>query len=390
MNGQFFSFFVFILVSTSIFALAFWYLKRRLVGLTRLTAEHQKYLDVALFFFIFVPLVAIPMRFVGGWLSDVFSWVAYVSMGFFSYVFILTLLRDGTYSSITLFKKIRGDEDAISRRELFSRGFGKTIIGVSAATAGYGLYEARKYAQIVEQTVTLKSLPEAFDGFRIAQISDIHVGLTIKKGFIEGIAEQVNELKADLVAITGDLVDGTVEHLHDHVLPLASIKSKHGSFFCTGNHEYYSGAEEWGGALEKMGIRVLLNENQVIEKKGQKLYIAGVTDYRAERYLSAHKTSVRKALLNTKVDDCVILLAHNPYSITEAGQNKVDLQLSGHTHGGQFFPWNLFVYLVYPYVKGLHKHDDTFIYVNRGTGYWGPPVRIGVPSEITLLTLKRA
>ena len=192
-----------------------------------------------------------------------------------------------------------------------------------------------------------------------------------------------------MIAITGDLVDGSVQSLASRIEPIDNLKAEFGVFFITGNHEYYSGAEEWSAFLRSKGIEVLLNESRILKRNGAELGVAGVTDYHADRVIESHKTNPEKAISKIKHLDTKIVLAHQPGSIYGTSKAGFDLQLSGHTHAGQFFPWTLFVGLVQPYVQGLHLHKNTYIYVNRGTGYWGPPVRLGTTSEITLLTLRR-
>jgi hypothetical protein len=204
---------------------------------------------------------------------------------------------------------------------------------------------------------------------------------------VEEIVGVVNTLNADIVALTGDLVDGSVEQLAYDVAPLKQIKSALGNYFVTGNHEYYSGVVEWVAELKRLGFSVLLNENQIITRGKAKLLLAGVSDYRGGNFLPSHRSDPQKALNGAPPADAKILLAHQPKNIFDAAKAGYDLQISGHTHGGQFFPWNLLVGFAQPYVSGLHTHQNTRIYVSRGTGYWGPPLRVGSPSEITLIKL---
>jgi predicted MPP superfamily phosphohydrolase len=234
-------------------------------------------------------------------------------------------------------------------------------------------------------------LPDALAGFTIVQISDIHVGPTIKRPYLDRIVDRVNGLAPDAVAITGDLVDGTVRELAPHTAPLARLKATHGTFFVTGNHEYYAGAEPWIAELRRLGVRVLMNEHEVIERAGHALVLAGVTDYSAGHFDAAHRSDPQRAIGGAPSHTALrVLLAHQPRTAPAAAQAGFDLQLSGHTHGGQFWPWNLFVPMQQPYVAGLAKHESMWIYVSRGTGYWGPPKRFGAPSEITRIRLVKA
>jgi predicted MPP superfamily phosphohydrolase len=242
----------------------------------------------------------------------------------------------------------------------------------------------------VEVEVPLAGLPEALRGFTIAQISDIHVGPTIKRRFVQGIVDRVNRLDADMVAITGDIVDGSVRELAHHTEPLAQLASRHGTYVVMGNHEYYSGVHGWVGELRRLGARVLLNEHVVIEHGSARLAIAGVTDYSAHHFDPTHASDPEGAIAGAPVDAPKVLLAHQPRSARGALEAGYDLQLSGHTHGGQFWPWNLLVRLQQPFTAGLNRIGRMWVYINRGTGYWGPPMRFGIPSEITLIRLVKS
>jgi predicted MPP superfamily phosphohydrolase len=251
---------------------------------------------------------------------------------------------------------------------------------------------------VVNIDVPIVNLPEALQGFTVAQISDIHVGPTIKTKYLQRIVTKVNGLNANLVAITGDLVDGSVKDLGHHIAPLSELISTHGTFFVTGNHEYYSGAQSWIDALRALGVQVLMNEHVLVhhsiddqDPETALMVVAGVTDFSAHHFDEAHRSDPHKAMANAP-DHAVfkLLLAHQPRSAQAAADAGFDLQLSGHTHGGQFWPWNHFVPLQQPFTAGLHKLQELWVYTSRGTGYWGPPKRFGAPSEITHLRLVRA
>jgi uncharacterized protein len=255
----------------------------------------------------------------------------------------------------------------------------------------WGLVAARRTAGIREVDVPIKGLPAALQGFTIAQITDVHVGPTVKRPYVQAIVDAVNALDADAVAITGDLVDGRVRDLQQDVAPLAELRSRHGSFFVTGNHEYYSGAVEWISWLQGLGLRVLNNEHVLLQHGDGQLVMAGVADYGAHHFEPSHRSDPRRALSGAPLSAGVrVLLAHQPRSAAAAAEAGFDLQLSGHTHGGQIFPFNFLVGLDQPFVAGLHRLRDMSIYVSTGTGYWGPPMRLGVPAEITDITLRLA
>jgi predicted MPP superfamily phosphohydrolase len=253
-----------------------------------------------------------------------------------------------------------------------------------------GFVMARRVARVVDVEVRIADLPSALEGFTIAQLSDIHVGPTIKRRFVEGVVERVNRMGADMVAITGDLVDGSVGELAHHTQPLANLQSRHGTYVVTGNHEYYSGAHAWIRELRRLGARVLLNEHVVLHHEGAMVAVAGVTDYSAGYFDPAHASDPTRAVAGAPKDAVKVLLAHQPRSARHAAAAGYDLQLSGHTHGGQFWPWNHFVRLQQPFTAGLKRLGSMWIYISRGTGYWGPPMRFGIPSEIARIRLVRA
>ncbi len=306
----------------------------------------------------------------------------WLTMGFFSWLLVLTLARDAALAVSIL--ALPPDTYAA-----WVRASAAAVMALVPAITLAGYFMARRVAAVREVEVRLASLPAALEGFTIVQISDIHVGPTIKRAFVEGIVARVNRLEADLVAITGDLVDGSVRELAQHTAPLGLLESRHGTYVVTGNHEYYSGAQAWIRELRRLGTRVLLNEHVVLEHDGARIAVAGVTDYSAHHFDPSHASDARAAAAGAPADVVKVLLAHQPRSAELAQQAGFDLQLSGHTHGGQFWPWNHFVRLQQPYTAGLHRLGAMWIYISRGTGYWGPPMRFGIPSEITRIRLVR-
>ena len=205
----------------------------------------------------------------------------------------------------------------------------------------------------------MADLPHALHGFSIAQISDVHVGPTIKRGFVEGVVRQVNALKADMIAVTGDLVDGSVQQLSAHTAPLAGLTARHGAYFVTGNHEYYSGERAWTAEIGRLGLRVLKNEHVVLKHDGASLVLAGVTDFSAHHFDPAQRSDPAAALRGAPVDaGARILLAHQPSSAMAAADAGFDVQISGHTHGGQFWPWNFFIHFFQPFSSGLHRLEE--------------------------------
>lgn len=342
------------------------------------------------------PLTFLALRgaHAGPWQST--QWLGYMLMGLSSIVLIMVITVDVLRVGRALVLKLRrrGADEATpdgSRRAFLGRAVNLGIVGGAGSVTGVGVIQARQLPEVVEVDVPIAGLPPEAEGFRIVQITDVHVGPTIKGDFLAAVVERINALEPDLVAVTGDLVDGWVDQLRDEVAALGQIRARHGAFFVTGNHEYYWDGLAWCDLVASHGLTVLVNEHRVIDHDGARLLVAGVPDVSAGGMVAAHASDPAKACAGAP-EGCGarILLAHQPRSIYAAAEAGYDLVITGHTHGGQYFPMNLLVYLAQPYVAGLERHDDTWIYVSRGTGYWGPPVRVGAPHEITLLRLVAA
>lgn len=316
--------------------------------------------------------------------ADLLAWVGYLAMGVFSALLVLTLLRELLLLAAALLPP-GWFQPRLPERSA------QGVVVLAGLFSLIGLLNARRLAAVRRVDVPIANLPAALDGFRIVQLSDIHVGHTIQRGYLQAIVNRANELNADLVALTGDLVDGSVHRLREHTAPLGELRSRHGTFAVTGNHEYYSDAASWVAEWRRLGITPLLNEHRVIEHDGARLLVAGVTDYSAHRFDPAQRSDAAAAMAGAPPDIAArLLLAHQPRSAPAAAAAGFDLQLSGHTHGGQFLPWNWFVPMQQPYTAGLHRLRQLWVYTSRGTGYWGPPLRFGAPSEITVLTLVAA
>ncbi|MGN6085574.1 metallophosphoesterase [Trinickia sp.] len=320
--------------------------------------------------------------------ADRIAWVGLMTMGWFSSLLVFTFLRDIVLASALTIDALWGHALSLDRWRV------DTAVGVPALavlSTAIGFINARRRAKVVSIDVPIEGLPASLDGLTIVQISDIHVGPTIKARYVDAIVDAVNRLQPDLIAVTGDVVDGSVEQLSSHTEPLGRLAARYGTYLVTGNHEYYSGAAQWIAEFQRLGLRVLLNEHVVLEHKGASFILAGVTDYTAGHFDDAHRSDPMAALANAPDDVRIkVLLAHQPRTALAAAEAGYTLQLSGHTHGGQFFPWNFFVRLQQPFTAGLAKLDALWIYTSRGTGYWGPPKRLGAPSEITRLRLVAA
>jgi predicted MPP superfamily phosphohydrolase len=245
--------------------------------------------------------------------------------------------------------------------------------------------------RVTDVPIRMARLPRELDGMTIVQITDVHVGPFVGQRFVADVVRRVNELAPDLVAITGDLVDGPAALFARGVEPLADLRSRHGTYYVTGNHEYYSGVEDWLPILRSNGLRVLRNERIELEQAGARLDLAGVDDHESHRWGRGHGEDLPRALDGRADDRPVVLLAHQPRQVRSAARHGIDLQLSGHTHGGQIWPWHAAVMLQQGgLLAGHYRFGGTQLYVSRGTGYVGPAVRIGAPAEIARITLRCA
>jgi predicted MPP superfamily phosphohydrolase len=310
-----------------------------------------------------------------------FAWVAYTWMGVMFILFFTLLPMELARAGARLAGV--DPERRLALARLLSGAAG--VIGL--VTSGVGVASVLSRVGVKQVRVPLAKLPKELSGYTIVQLTDIHVGPTIGRDFVEQIVRTTNALSPDLVAITGDLVDGSVEQLGHLVEPLRELKAKDGVFFVTGNHEYYSGADAWIAHLRTLGIRVLRNERVPLRDDAGGFDLAGVDDTSAHNFGHGHGQDVPRALAGRDESRAVVLLAHQPKAVRDACKLGVDLQLSGHTHGGQIWPWGYAVRLDQPHVAGFHIHQGTAIYVSRGTGYWGPPMRVAAPAEITRIEL---
>ncbi len=349
---------------------------------------------------VLMPMSLLIRRKAQGPLQQLLTWLGLLCMGLFSTLFVLTLLRDAL---LLLAWGALAQSGGLASQALdaFRVWSAVAVPSLALTSTVWGFWNARRTAQVVRVDVPIAGLPAVLHGFTVAQISDIHVGPTIRHGYLQRIVARVNALGADMVAITGDLVDGGVADLQRHVAPIAGLTSKHGTFFVTGNHEYYSGAHAWIDELRRLGVKVLMNEHVVLQHDSGhgavdgsaprvpgEIVVAGVADYSAHHFDEAHRSDPQAALAGAPAAASMrLLLAHQPRSAAAASGAGFELQLSGHTHGGQFWPWMHFVKFQQPFTAGLHRVKNLWVYTNRGTGYWGPPKRFGVPSEITHLRL---
>ncbi|WP_406455547.1 metallophosphoesterase [Streptomyces sp. NBC_01622] len=386
-----------VLVAAAVLGGAHWYAWRRLVRDTTRAWGPARITGTAVFVAGPVLMIAALAAERGGaplWLQRVLGWPGFLWMALAIYLLLAVLAgevlrpllrrfvgRRGRAGAVVEETESAAPEAAPSRRLFVSRVVGGAAAAAAVGTVGYGTYGVLRGPGVKRVTVPLAKLPRSAHGFRIAVVSDIHLGPVLGRGFAQKVVDTINSTQPDLIAVVGDLVDGSVKNLGPAAAPLAGLRARHGSFFVTGNHEYFSGAEQWLEEVRRLGIHTL--ENARTELPGFDL--AGVNDLQGES--EGQGPDFGKALGDRDVTRACVLLAHQPVQIHEAVKHGVDLQLSGHTHGGQLWPGNFIAAAANPTVAGLERYGDTELYVSRGAGAWGPPTRVGAPSDITIVEL---
>ncbi|WNG52213.1 metallophosphoesterase [Archangium minus] len=330
--------------------------------------------------FASIPAAMASTRMQPSWKEQVLHWGGMLWMGAFGLLLTATVVADG----------VGWVWRHVGPAPLLARDKALAVVGLVVPAMLFAFRTARAPARVERVTVPVKGLGAGLSGMKVVQISDIHIGPTLDRRFMQRVVEQVNALAPDLVAVTGDLVDGSVTRLRDEVAPLAGLRAPLGVYYVTGNHEYYHGGASWSSEVARLGLTVLLNAHRVVERGGARLTVAGVTDLEGGRMDPSHACRPDMALAGAPEGVPRLLLAHQPRVAVLAKALGVDLQLSGHTHGGQLFPFMAFVKLQQPVIQGLATIAGVRVYTNRGTGYWGPPLRLGPSPEITELTLVSA
>lgn len=385
------SFILFFSIVTIVIGSIHYYLWTRLfrnTGLPQIWKSIGIYVLVALLLYLLTAILL--SQYLSIKYSQPLLWIAYLWMGIMMLLFFTLLFTDLIKLILYFYLKVTNPNKFaidIQRRQFISGLLtsGASAIVLMASGISVINYYSKPFVNRIQ--ITLRGLPKIFNGFKIVQISDLHIGQLMTKSKLAEIVQQVNSLKPDLIAITGDLVNGSIKLLSNEVTPIKYLEAKKGVFFVTGNHEHYSGVENWISEIEKLGIKVLSNENTKINYGNDSFYIAGVNDHEAKRFGEKHAADFNQALSGLDKNMKVILLAHQPIAVREAAEYGVDLVLSGHTHGGQIWPFNYLVYLQQPYIKGFYEYKKTKLFVNQGTGCWGPPMRLGSKNEITEVTL---
>jgi uncharacterized protein len=318
------------------------------------------------------------------WFSVPFQWGCFLSMGWVTYLFLFTLGRD-----LIVIPLLWAGVEFVSPAY---RSVGNQFIFLaSSVIVAIGMYRTYRTPRINLVNVPIKNLHSSLQGLRIAQISDLHVGLTIRRKFVEKVVSATNALNAHIIALTGDFADGSVSDLDSEIQPLSNLKAEIGVFYVPGNHEYYWDGEEWIEKMKALGARVLLNSNVKIDYADVRVLVGGVVDPAAAQLGKPRCVpDVSAAAQEQEPSEFKILLAHHPQFTLEAAKAGFDLQLSGHTHGGQFFPWTLVARRAHRFFLGLIQFENMWVYISPGTGTWGPPIRIGTTPEVTLLILKSA
>ncbi len=363
-----------------------WYIARRLVVESELAAEPRTAL-LWLIGLLGATLFAHPIaeRLVARSKVQWLAWIASIWMGF---AFFFLLLLFASDLALWFGSLLHGALGEGGHSLTTSRVRAGLVIAIGLVAGLLGLRNGLSPPQLRRVELSLRRWPAALDGFRIVQISDIHIGSILGREFARSLTDRVNALDADLVAVTGDLVDGKVETLREEVAPFSDLRARHGVFFVTGNHDHYSGGNAWAACAAELGMCVLRNEHVVIGEGEAAFVLAGVDDHRAGLLPGEGGEDLAAALAGIAPDLPVVLLAHDPSTFKSACSESIDLQLSGHTHGGQIWPFRYFVRMAIPFVEGLYSRNDAWLYVSRGTGFWGPPMRLAAPAEITEIVLR--
>ncbi len=358
------------------------YLLWKLVFAPKLSLVWQWSLSVLIGFLFLTLLSRLSLyRRIPKVLHSVHAYLAYCWLGMMFYLLCSFILIDLVF----ILPSFAADDANMSINNAYTKMI--LAIGLTSVVSLFSFWQAKRGPKIKTQNITLTKLPKNLSGFKIVQISDLHIGDIIQEAYIKNTVNLCNAQKPDLIVITGDLVDAPLEHVAHLAQGLKQLSAKHGVYFVTGNHEYYAGAQAWMDYLQSLNIQTLHNTSVKITEGEDSFNLIGIDDESGASFLPGHGPNLELAMQQCHQDKVNILLAHQPKSIRAAEKHAVDLQLSGHTHNGQIWPFQFLVALDQPYLKGLYQHGQTQIYVNPGTGFWGPPMRFYGRSEITSIQL---
>ncbi|AXX93687.1 metallophosphoesterase [Malaciobacter molluscorum LMG 25693] len=369
-------FLIFISIFIIVFALMSIYISKRFIKKLHFKKVYKNYLN----YFLIINLIGVFCYFLFRrypLIPNEIYFLLSIPIGIIFLLFSTTIIYDLT--SLVVNKTVKDN----SRRDFLKKTLDFSAVAIAAGINSKAIYNA-KHAQLEKVNIKLNKLKQKYN---IVQISDIHIGGLIDKEFISSMVEKINSLNTDAIVITGDLVDTNLKFAKPALEELKHLNSKYGTYFIVGNHEYFHGVDKIISYVKTLNITVLENSNTYIGNKNNGFNLAGVYDRFGERF-GSYKPDIKASLKNIDITSPTVLLAHQPKYIEEIDTTNIDLILSGHTHGGQIVPFNLLVKLQQPYIKGLHQHNkNTQIYVNKGTGFWGPPMRLGSSAEITYINL---
>ena len=380
------------LVGTVLFGGLGYYVWRRLVHDTGLRGRWRIAATVTLVLFVAPIMVA---RYLGSggppMIQGAVAWPTFVGWAIFALAFAGVLVTDLARLVVWLARKVARRPAPVDpgRRQAIARITGGVVTTIAVGEVGVGLVKALGDVPVVDVPMTVRRLPRSLDGYAIVQLTDLHIGGTIGRAYVAELVARANALAPDMIVLTGDLVDGSVAELRDAAAPLGDLRAKDGVFAITGNHEYYWGADAWMTFLRERGVRVLRNERVEIRRGDGAFDLAGIDDHSARTFARDHGPDLARALAGRDPARPVVLLAHQPRQVRATAGLDVDVQLSGHTHGGQVWPWHYLVSLQQGgLLAGRYRFGPTQLYVSRGAGHWGPPVRVGAPAEITRVILR--
>ncbi|WP_316800260.1 metallophosphoesterase [Pedobacter frigidisoli] len=364
----------FVVVAAVILIALFVFLRYRLTGIGHAAWMISGVVTALLVLYPLVWYDVLPER-----INKITRVVTHFDMGLLGLIFVFIIIRDIVFVPLSFAKP--GFFDPV-----FSGLATILIFGVSLLLLMLGYRHAQAGPVIKYVDIPVLNLAPSLQDYTILQISDLHAGPAIDRHYVENVIKKVKNIKVDIIALTGDIADGKFSKYHNRIAPIAELHDKAQVLYIPGNHEYLKDTGEWRSHFERMGFKSLFNSHIVVNHNTAKLLFAGIIDPEVKDVDPTQKPDIQLAMRNAKPADLKILLSHRPDVANEAAA-IFDLQLSGHTHAGQLLPWSLFMKAFKPFAVGLNKCGKMWVYTNPGTGFWGPPIRLGTTSEITVLKL---